>query len=399
VLYLPFTYTRRRGSAGALGAPPGADQARASAPDTAAAASEPGGAWTAPEVVAKLPGDTWQIALVVDPAGRPQVVWEEGETLRHAWRDVGGWHPSQHVAYGESPSMALDPSGGLHVLFANTFDENTEIYHSIYRDGTWTLPVNVSHTSSSFSSGPVLRAGDAQVPLVATWSEIRPEGPPLIYYAYWEGVYPWHNGPVGQARGRGPTLAVDDGSPILAWHSQAAPDRPYDIYASRAESVRGGVWSLPENVSDTPDEDSVVASVAADPRTWHVAWQEGSAGSVGVAYARRYEAGWGVVENLTQSSSGPPKVLAAPGGAREVLWLSDTAVWSARVFGEGSWQTGPIPPAGAGAVSATAAADADGGLHLVWAESQPDGTAELRYARRLGCPACRALMPLAVKNR
>jgi hypothetical protein len=258
------------------------------------------------------------------------------------------------------------------------------------------LPEVVSDTAT-YSSAPTLRAGSGDVPLVATWSEQDPEDGPLVYYGFYQAGH-WHTWPVTQARGLGPTLALDEAGPILAWHARPVADRPFDIFAARAQSMSGGEWSLPENVSDTAEQDSMVASVALDPRTWHVAWQEGPQDIAGVAYSRRYDAGWGRVESLAAASSGPPKVLAAPGGGREVVWLADTAVWSARGFGEGGWDTGKVPPAEVGAVAATAASDEDGGLHLVWAESRSPGTV-LRYARRLGCAACRVLMPLAVKNR
>jgi len=352
------------------------------------------GVWSAPEVIQTLPDDTWQISLAIDAAGQPHVAWEEDGALQHSWRGTGGWQEPGVLAYGEAPSLAVDAAGTLHALFANSFDDNQEIYHVTFRDGQWSLPVNVSHTTT-FSTGPVLKAGPAETPLLATWAEIRPDAP-LVYYGFWDGQF-WHYGPVTQARGLGPVLAVDDGGPLLAWHARVASDRPYDIYAARRA---GSEWSLPENVSDSADTDSVVASVALAPRAWHVAWREGPPSAAGVAYSRRYEAGWDDVASLADVSASPPQVLAAPGGAREVVWLNGAAVWSVRGFGEGDWQTpAPVPPAAANALAVAVAGDSDGGLHLVWAESQQDGTAVLRYARRLGCQVCRALVPVALKTR
>ncbi len=390
-LYLPFLHTDRRVSSAGRGL---AAAGSASAPHAVA----PGSAevWSAPEEIARLPGDTWQIALAIDGAGRPNVLWEENGSVLHSARDVGGWWPAQHVAFGESPVLAVDGAGTLHALFANSLFGNQEIYHVVFQDGSWSLPVNVSHTSS-YSAGPVLRPGDSSTPLVAAWAEIRPEGPTMVYYGFWDGQ-DWHSRPVVQARGLGPALAVDELGPALAWHGQAEADQPFDVYAARGDDLRGGNWSLPENVSDTPAEDSVVASLALDPRTWHVAWQEGPPAATGVAYARRYQAGWGEVESLADVSSGPPQVLAAPGGSREVVWLAGSAVWSARGMGEGDWQTELVPPAPAGALSAAVAGDADGGLHLVWAESLGENQTVLRYARRLGCPACRVVLPFALKR-
>jgi hypothetical protein len=275
----------------------------------------------------------------------------------------------------ESPSLALDAGGTLHALFANTFDGNQEIYHVRFDGSRWSLPENVSRTDG-YSSFPTLRAGGGELPLAATWTEIGVEGA-LVYYA---------------------SLELDEAGPILAWHARPVPERPFDVFAARSQDLRGGEWSLPENVSATDAEHSVVASVAVDPRSWHVAWQEGPADAAQVAYARRVEAGWTVVESLAATSSGPPKMMAAPGGTREVVWLADTAVWSARGIGDRAWETGKVPPAAAGALAAAAASDDDGGLHLVWAESQEDGTAVLRYARRLGCRACRAYVPAVLRK-
>lgn len=395
IIYLPWTGMKRRpaaASAAQRDLPP--DQA--AAPAAQPSDDGPRAVWSAPEEVVRLPGDAWQLSVATDLAGRPHVVWEEGEVLKHTWRDVGGWHAPVQVAYGEAPSLALDADGTLHALFANTFDGNQEIYHVRFDGERWSLPETVSDTTT-WSSAPTLRAGAGEVPLVATWSEQGPDGLSMIYYGFYRDGY-WHTWPVTQARGQGPTLALDESGPILAWHARPVAERPFDIFAARAQSLSGGEWSLPENVSDTSEENSVVASVALDPRTWHVAWQEGPAEAAGVAYSRRYDAGWGRVESLAAESSAPPKVLAAPGGGREVVWLADTAVWSARGFGEGAWDTGKVPPAEVGAVAAAAASDEDGGLHLVWAESRSPGSV-LRYARRLGCAACRLLIPLVVKNR
>jgi hypothetical protein len=399
-LYLPWLAGRRaprsvHGSGtdpvpAAVGAPdPGAGRPAAR---SAASTVE---TWTAPEVIARLPGETWQMSVALDAAGQPHVMWEEGAELRHTYRVAGVWQEPRHVAYGEAPSLAVDRNGVLHALFANTFEDNQDVYFITYQDGAWTLPENVSGTST-YSTAPVLRTGDASAPLVATWSEIAATGP-QVYYGWWDGR--WHFTPVSQARGLGATVAVDDSGPVLAWHGRAAADRPYDIYASRGQDARGRAWSLPENVSDTPDTDSVVASLALDQQTWHVAWREGPAAAVGVDYARRYAAGWSEIEALASASNGPPVVLAAPGGAREVVWLADAGAWSARGFGEdGPWQMSPLPPA-AGALAVAAASDGDGGLHLVWAEAGEGGSVVLRYARRLGCAGCRALVPLAVKLR
>jgi hypothetical protein len=390
-LYLPLAGQKRR-----AGLAQGADRPADGAAGVAAPpAVGPSAVWSAPEEVARLPGDTSQLSVAVDAAGRPHVVWQENEQLRHAYRDVGGWKTPAQMAYGESPSLAVDATGVLHALFTrNAFDDNMEIYHVQFDGEHWSLPENVSE-SPTFSSAPTLRAGTAEVPLTATWSELGPDGP-LVYYGFWDGRY-WHTWPVTQARGQGPTLAMDDAGPILAWHARVA-DQPFDIFAARADSPRGTRWSLPENVSDTPNQDSVVASVALDPQTWHLVWQEGPPDAAAVAYSRRYDAGWGAVEPLSSTSTGPPKVLTAPGGSREVVWLDGTAVWSARGFGDNGWETGKVPPAAAGALAAAAASDNDGGLHLVWAESQPDGSAVLRYARRLGCDVCRAFIPLGVKR-
>jgi hypothetical protein len=219
-----------------------------------------------------------------------------------------------------------------------------------------------------------------------------------VYYGYQDGV-DWHVWPVGRARGQGPTLALGEDGPILAWHSRPVGGGKFDVYATQAQDLRGVSWSLPENVSDTEEEDSVVASVALDASTWHLAWQEGPPEQARVTYSRRYASGWGEVEPLSEASSGPPKVLTAPGGAREVVWLADTAVWSARGFGDGgAWETEKMPPAARGALAAAVANDGEGGLHLVWAESQPDDTAVLRYARRLACGSCRLLLPIGLRH-
>ena len=82
------------------------------------------------------------------------------------------WGPARRIAYGMSPTLALDSEGRLHALFANQFLGNYEIYEIRLTDTVWSLPVNISHTSG-LSAYPVLAAG-ADGALDAAWMDNSP---------------------------------------------------------------------------------------------------------------------------------------------------------------------------------------------------------------------------------
>ena len=231
----------------------------------APALADPGTSpWGSPTVVAAgLPDAAWP-SLVFTRDGRKHAVWEtEGRIYYATQAPEQEWSSPSIIARGITPVLVADDGGHLHTLFVNQFMTNYEIYDITLDDGVWSLPVNVSHTSG-FSAFPAATAGIAGTLYVA-WMDNSP-GYWTIYLGIWNGKY-WSNQPVPNARGQAPTLAQSpDGTLFLAWQdrvpSVSNPTGTFHIFLSERSNA---TWSLPVDVSDRPQVESIGASLTTTP--------------------------------------------------------------------------------------------------------------------------------------
>ncbi len=216
--------------------------------------------WVSPAAVATgLKEAAWP-SLAFTGDGVEHAVWETEGQIYYAAQSLGrGWSPPRRIASGISPALVVDNLGHLHAVFVNQFMSNYEIYHISLENGTWSLPVNVSHTSG-FSAFPAATAGEAGKLYVA-WMDNSP-GYWTIYLGTWNGVY-WSNQPVANARGQAPTLDLSpDGVLYLAWQDRVpnADNRSGTFHIFFNERVNGS-WTLPVDVSDRPQVESIGVSL------------------------------------------------------------------------------------------------------------------------------------------
>jgi len=304
------------------------------------------------------------------------VVWEEGSRVYHRMFSGGVWSPSRSVATGEAPAIAIDGSGVAHAVFVNEFNGNYEIYYCRWNGATWTLPRNVSNTSGISSAPSIATESDGTLHVV--WADNTP-GYSIIYHARWDGTY-WLNEPVPHAMGGAPTLAMSAGGIVdVAWQDRDAADLPYDIYFSRWD---GEEWSLPENLSDSAAQQSIISSIAAGQNSEaHVTWQERVDGRYVVYYTYGRVGYWSIPEQVSASSADaylPSTVVRAlpqEGGqpARGTVYVgwdeSTLALYRWRDTNSGTWsQPNMVLADPLGVADLQLAMDPGGLFHAVWSE-------------------------------
>ena len=214
--------------------------------------------WTAPIPIATGLPEASRPALVSTIDRVQHAAWESEGKIYYSSQTAGqGWLPPRAVATGISPELVVDDHGRLHIVFANQFMANYDIYEvSALHGADWSMPVNISHTSG-FSAFPVAAVG-ANGALYVAWMDNSP-GYWTIYLGTWKGTY-WSSRPVPNARGQAPVLAsVPDGTLYLAWQDRVpTADKPtggaFDIFLSEYNGVS---WSLPVNVSDRASVESI----------------------------------------------------------------------------------------------------------------------------------------------
>jgi len=322
------------------------------------------------------------------------VVWEEELRVHHALGIAGAWSTPRSVAVGEQPAVAVAADGRAHVAFVNLFGGNYEIYYCYWTGTAWTLPRNVSNTSG-VSSAPGLAVAPDGTPHVV-WADNTP-GYAVIYHARWNGTY-WLNEPVPHAMGGAPAVAAGgDGRVHVVWQDRDTPAAPYEIYYSCWD---GRDWSLPENLSDSTAQPSIIPSIAVDEagRT-HVGWQEKADGQpYSIYYTWGWVGYWSIPERVSvgESEAFLPSLASASSGTVYVGWDEGTlALYRQRSSGGNHWSN-PVEVAQdpQGVVDLRLAADSAGQLHAVWGERSESRKWDIFYLRL----AYKVALPLIVRN-
>jgi hypothetical protein len=330
------------------------------------------------------------------------VVWEEGSRIYDRMFRGGVWASSRSVATGEQPAIAVDALGVAHVVFVNEFDENYEVYYCRWNGTSWSLPRNVSNTSG-VSSAPGIAIEPSGV-LHVVWADNTP-GYSVIYHAYWNGTY-WLNEPIPHAMGGAPAIAVSPSGLVdVVWQDRDAADLPYEIYHSQ---WNGQEWSLPENLSDSASEQSIIPSVAMDQNDQaHVTWQEKLASRYVIYYTYGQVSYWSIPEQVSANGADaylpstavrppPPGGLLTAGGSLYVGWDESTlAIYRSKSAAGGEWSppstvlTEPL-----GVADLQLAMDAAGVFHAVWSQRISANNWEVFYQ----CLSKTLFLPVILKR-
>ncbi len=321
------------------------------------------------------------------------VVWEEGTEILHRFLSGGAWSAVRRVAAGEQPSIVITPDGIVHVIYVNEFGGNFEVYHCRWNGSSWTLPRNVSGTTG-VSTAPSLSASSDGA-LHAVWSDNTP-GYSVIYGAKWTGAY-WTNAPIPNALGGAPMVAMArDGSPCVVWQDNHWMGGPYDIFCCR---LLGTTWSLPENVSDSPGEQSLAPRAASDGLgTIHVVWEERLSGTHTVRVSFGTSGSWSLPESVSapQSQAYLPTITIGRGLNVYVGWDEATlARYRQRSANSVQWtEQTTVASATLAIRNLSLVTDSLGQLHAVWCERTDQGHLNVYYSRL----AYVAALPLIVRH-
>jgi len=329
--------------------------------------------------VSESPADSRFPVLAVS-SDQVHVVWEENGRIYHRFSHNSAWSAVRGVATGEQPVIAMDGAGTLHLILVNEFGGNYEIYHCRWNGAAWSLPRNVSNTSGVSSAPSLAIAADGTLHVV--WADNTP-GYNVIYHALWDGRY-WINAPIPNALGGAPAVAVSpDGAAHVVWQDRDTPTAPYDIYHSE---WRSGAWTLPEDLSETQNEPSIIPDVTSDSSNRvHVVWQERINGQYAIYYAVGRTGSWSQPESASDAESDAylPCVSVGTGNVLYAGWDESTSVLY-RQRSPGGFSESPVivvasDPAGVSDVRL--ALDGGGRLHAVWAQRVAAGNRDVFYAR------------------
>ena len=256
------------------------------------------------------------------PDGAVHLIWEDRGVIYHAWRAADGtWHQPRRVFRGLTPSLVVDARGRVHMVFAQDVVGNFEIYYTMFDGFGWTLPRNVSHTPGH-SYSPYISIG-ADGSLHVVWNERVGHGD-LIYHAVLDGAT-WVDFPIPGAWGKAPIIHLIDRVAHVLWQG---PDltSAYDIYHVQG---MGMTWQLPQNLSDTPWQQSVGLDAVVDARGWiHAVWLESSSQGTKATYTYGNGTTWRWPETVSPGVADDVGIATSERGTYvHVLWADPRGWW------------------------------------------------------------------------
>jgi len=195
-------------------------------------------------------------------------------------------------------------------------------------------------------------------------------------------------------------LAVDEtGTVHVAWQDRDGGASTFEVYYARGD---GRNWSLPQNLSASPEGNSLAPQVAVAWRgEVYVAWQEDDQGRSQIYATHSTPAGWTVPAGLTPAgqSARQHRLAFTSQGVMHLAWLQGNQVCHRYIAPGGilkPLETLAEEPQG---VSDPALALTPGtwDVHVLWL-STPSAGRVLRYAQRLPALRFRYFIPYVVVN-
>jgi uncharacterized repeat protein (TIGR01451 family) len=147
------------------------------------------GTWSSPQNISNNPGPSLKPQLAADGGGAVHVVWYDDTSgiweIFYARRSSDGtWSSPQNISntpdYSASPQLAVDGGGTVHVVWYEQSDWYCEIFYAQRSsDGTWSSPQNISNTPGRSESPRLAVDGVGTVHVV--WRDGTPGNDDIFY--------------------------------------------------------------------------------------------------------------------------------------------------------------------------------------------------------------------------
>ncbi len=297
------------------------------------ATRSPGGAWSTPVNISQSGTSDNSPAIAVDPSGGVHVVWEQCcdylYGLFYVTKPAGGqWSsrvklPSYYRAY--DPDIAVDGSGALHVVWRDDgYCNYATVYASKAPGGAWSGLTPLS--SCTNTANPTIAAEKGGTVHVA-WQDSSPGNWEIYHTTKPSGGS--FGAPANVSNNNGtslsPSIAVGGGDMHLVWTDYTSSGNGEILYSMHSGS---GGFTSPRNISATTGS-SQSPSLAVDGEgAPHVLWMDccHTGGDWDVLYTVRSTLGiWSAPENISETSSySESPSVAVGGGVVHGVWRDDT---------------------------------------------------------------------------
>ncbi|MEZ4768241.1 MAG: hypothetical protein R2844_07430 [Caldilineales bacterium] len=354
--------------------------------------------WTQPRNLSNSPARVTNPVLLAGPSGQLHALWEEDNRIYHTFRRNGVWSSPAAMVTGFEPAAGLAADGSVHLVFSSSFFGRYRVFYAVWSGDTWSLPRMVSKTSGDATS-PAL-AIDRSGMVHASWADTSP-GFSIIYHGWLEST--WLNEPIQNARGNIPALVADSKQDILylAYQGASISGGKSEIYFAQGHVYS---WPAPENVSLTPDSDSMRAALAADGESKvHLVWCEQTGATSQVRYRTGRQANWSAVRDISEGGQNAHRATIAVTQASQVsvVWQEGTTlVYRKRFVGAEAWDSEmPLVSNERGLGEPALAGAPNGEINLVWAGSTSSSERDLFLSQHESILRPKMFIPSIVTGR
>jgi hypothetical protein len=268
-------------------------------------------------------------SAAIDPTGVLHIVWADGgsgkfDIFHRPVEDNVPGTPRQisdTPGLSSGPKLLITPAGSVHVLWHDSTPPRTRLYvRGIDPEG----PVEILSPSSKGAFTPAVST-DMEERLHVAWADKSPGNFDIHY-----GVIRSDN-TVGTAQNLSknsgkslvPAVATDDcGSVYVAWHDNSSGN--FDVYL-RVSRDHGATFGRLVNVSSSRGLSGAPALAATACGTLYVLWPDASSGNFEVMARRSTDYGKSFLESHNLSSTPEvsirPGVKASPDGILHLTWI------------------------------------------------------------------------------
>jgi hypothetical protein len=285
-----------------------------------------GSGWSEDIQIAGGTGHARNPAIAVGPDNTIHVVWVDyrddqvGEIYYMKSVD-GEWGVEERLTessgYVQGPSIAVDGSGDIHIVFYDSRSSEWQIYY-LENDGSGWQP-EVALTAADGDRGLPCVATDSQGNVHVVWYDCRNHNSDIYYRRHngseWEpevDLVDW----IGKSWGGYITVGPDDRL-HLVWHDDVSGD--FEIYYMHHD---GYTWSVEKRLTNASGVSAnAVAAVDGDGRI-NVVWRDDRDGNREIYHKRFTGSEWGPDHRLTAAPGNSifPSVAIEPDGRVHLVW-------------------------------------------------------------------------------
>jgi hypothetical protein len=305
------------------------------------------------------------------------------------------WEPAARLTWNSgasnAPRVAVDSSGGVHLVWYDDTPGNNEIYYKTSADGGGVWGANRRLTFNSGSSLSPDIAADSADRFHVVWTDNTYTGFDIYYKRSTDGGASW------SAKKRlsfdsdpswTPAVAAGPSNNIHVVWTDYAPGN-YEVYYKKSADG-GATWSASQRLTWTAGDNQSPSLAVAPSGHIYAAWCDMTPGNFEVYYKKSTDQGvtWSASKRLTWNSGESPSasILADGSGNLHVVW-SDGTPGNSEIFykkstnGGASWSPSLRLTSNSGqSLSPSICSDANAYLHLVWHDLSP-GNAEIYYRK------------------